>query len=68
MAENEADGEVGLCYLEVDRDIVTEKEMQTVEKLSNDAIREAVNVKIGIYQMGDPALEKVYPYFALNPS
>lgn len=57
MAEN-GNNKVGVSYIELDAETVTEDQTRQVEDACNDAIRKHLNVDVHVFKAGDSQLEQ----------
>ena len=51
--------QVGVSYIELDKEVITQEELQKVEDECNKAIRDHVKVEVKLYDLNDPALSSV---------
>ena len=51
--------QVGVSYIELDKEVIAQEELQKVEDECNKAIRDHVKVEVKLYELNDPALSSV---------
>ena len=56
---------MGVSYIEMDAEKISAEELLEAERLCNEAVRDAVDVRVKTFEASDPELDKVRAIFSL---